>query len=595
MAFPVTGHKRGTRANSMNSKDLYLRLLRYVYPYWKVFAASILGTIAFAATEPAMPALMKPLLDETFVARNPEGLVKLPLLLMLLFTVRGAASFVSEYCIKWVSTRVVMDLRKEMFDRLQTLPASYFENHASGNIISKFSYNVQQVMSAVTTVVITIVKDSLIIVGLLSYALYLNWRLSLVTFLIVPPTALVISYFSRRMRRLSRSVQDSLGDLTRVTQEAINGNREIKIFGAEDYEARRFYKISNWIRRYRMKVGVNSALIVPVVQIFTVAALSIVVYFASLQSQAGDLTVGEFVALVTALALLSSPIKRLTKVNVILQRGLAAAESVFALIDESPETDTGQRVIGETRGEIEFRNVFYTHIGADTPVLQDINIKIAAGETVALVGPSGGGKTTLVNLLPRFYTPTEGQILLDGVDIHDIKLTSLRDHIAYVGQHIILFNDTIAANIAYGAQKTGFDEEAVIEAAEKAHAMEFIENFPAGLNTLIGENGVRLSAGQRQRLAIARALIKNAPILILDEATSALDTESEKVVQLALETLRSGRTSLLIAHRLSTIENADRILAMKDGSIVEAGTHSELLQLDGVYARLYKNQATHAS
>jgi len=595
MAFPATGLKRGTLANSMNSKDLYLRLLRYVFPYWKVFAASILGTVAFAATEPAMPALLKPLLDETFVSKNPEGLVRLPLLMILLFVVRGAASFVSSYCIKWVSTRVVMDLRKEMFDRLQTLPASYFENHASGNIISKFSYNVQQVMSAVTDVVITVVKDSLIIVGLLGYALYLNWQLSLVTFLIVPPTALVISYFSRRMRRLSRSVQDSLGDLTRVTQEAINGNREIKIFGGEDYEARRFYKISNWIRRYRMKVGVNSALIVPIVQIFTVAALAIVVYFASLQSQSGELTVGEFVALVTALALLSSPIKRLTKVNIILQRGLAAAESVFALIDEHPETDTGQLVIGGTRGEIEFRNISYTHIGADKPVLQDINIKINAGETVALVGPSGGGKTTLVNLLPRFYNPTAGTILLDGVDTHDIKLTSLRDHIAYVGQHIILFNDTIAANIAYGAQKTAFDEEAVIEAAEKAHAMEFIEKFPAGLNTLIGENGVRLSAGQRQRLAIARALIKNAPVLILDEATSALDTESEKVVQLALETLRSGRSSLLIAHRLSTIENADRILALKDGRIVEAGTHSELLQLDGVYARLYKNQTTHAS
>jgi subfamily B ATP-binding cassette protein MsbA len=579
----------------MNTKDLYLRLLRYVFPYWKVFAASLLGTVAFAATEPAMPALMKPLLDETFVSKNPGGLVRLPLLLMLLFIVRGVASFISDYCIKWVSTRVVMDLRKEMFDQLQTLSASYFENHASGNIISKFTFNVQQVMSAVTTVVITVVKDSLIIVGLLAYALYLNWQLSLVTFLIVPPTALVISYFSKRMRRLSRSVQDSIGDITRVVQEAINGNREIKIFGGEDYEARRFQKLNNWIRRYRMKVGVSSALIVPVVQIFTVAALSIVVYFASLQSQAGELTVGEFVALVTALALLSSPIKRLTKVNVILQRGLAAAESVFALIDEHPETDTGQIVIEKSRGGIEFRNVSYTHYGADKPVLQDINIKIAAGETVALVGPSGGGKTTLVNLLPRFYNPTAGKIFLDGTDIHDIKLTSLREHIAYVGQHIILFNDTIAANIAYGAQKTAFDEDAISEAAEKAHALEFIEKFPDGINTLIGENGVRLSAGQRQRLAIARALIKNAPILILDEATSALDTESERVVQLALETLRSGRTSLLIAHRLSTIENADRILAMKDGRIVESGTHSELLQQDGVYARLYKTQATHAS
>jgi len=579
----------------MNSKDLYLRLLQYVFPYWKIFAASLLGTVAFAATEPAMPALMKPLLDETFVTKNPEGLVRLPLLLMLLFIVRGIASFISSYSMQWVATRVVMDLRKEMFDRLQTLPASYFENNASGNIISKFTFNVSRVMNAATDVVVTVVKDSLIIIGLLAYALYLNWRLSLVVFIIMPPTALVIRYFSKRMRRLSRSVQDSIGDITRVVQEAINGNREIKIFGGEDYEAHRFQKLNNWIRRYRMKVAVASAVTVPIVQIFTVAALSIVVYFASLQSQANEITVGEFVALITALALLSSPIKRLTKVNVILQRGLAAAESVFELIDEFPEVDNGKTLIDSSRGDIEFRDVSYTHYGSDSPVLQDINIKISSWETIALVGPSGGGKTTLVNLLPRFYNPTTGGIYLDGIDTREIKLTSLREHIAYVGQHIILFNDTIAANIAYGAQKTAVDEAAITEAAEKAHAMEFIEKFPDGLNTLIGENGVRLSAGQRQRLAIARALIKNAPVLILDEATSALDTESEKVVQLALESLRSGRTSLLIAHRLSTIENADRILAIKDGRIVESGTHSELLQQDGVYARLYKNQATRAS
>jgi len=579
----------------MNSKDLYLRLLRYVFPYWKIFAASLLGTIAFAATEPAMPALLKPLLDENFVTRNPEGLVRLPLLLMLLFIVRGIASFISDYCIKWVATRVVMDLRKEMFDRLQTLPTSYFENNSSGNIIAKFTFNVQLVMNAATNVVITVVKDSLIVIGLLAYALYLNWQLSLVTFLILPPTALVISYFSRRMRQLSRSLQDSVGDITRVIQEAISGSREIKVFGAEDYEATRFQKLNNWIRRYRMKVAIASSLNVPIVQVFTVAALSIVVYFASRQSQADEITVGEFVALITALALLSSPIKRLTKVNVILQKGLAAAESVFALIDEQPETDNGRIIIDKPRGDIEFRSISYTHYGSDKPVLHDINIKITAGETIALVGPSGGGKTTLANLLPRFYNPTTGNIFLDGVDTQDIKLISLRENIAYVGQHIILFNDTIAANIAYGAQQTEPGEEAIRDAARQAHALEFIEKFPDGLNTLIGENGVRLSAGQRQRLAIARALIKDAPILILDEATSALDTESERIVQLALETLRSGRTSLLIAHRLSTIENADRILAIKDGHIVESGTHSELLQLDGVYARLYRTQAKRAS
>jgi subfamily B ATP-binding cassette protein MsbA len=560
-----------------------------------MFALSLLGTVAFATTEPAMPALLKPLLDENFVTKNPEGLVRLPLLLMLLFTVRGITSFISSYCMKWVATRVIMDLRNEMFDHLQTFPTSYFENNSSGNIISKFTFNVSLVTNAATKVIVTVVKDTVMITGLLAYALYLNWQLSLVVFLIMPPTALVIRYFSRRMRRLSRSLQDSVGDLTRVLQEAINGSREIKIFGGENYEATRFQKLNNWIRRYHMKVAIASSLNVPIVQILTVAALSVVVYFASLQSQANEITVGEFVALITALALLSSPIKRLTSVSVVLQRGLAAAESVFELIDELPETDSGRIIIDKSRGDIEFRNISYTHYGSDRPVLHDINIKITAGETVALVGPSGGGKTTLVNLLPRFYDQTAGEIFLDGVDTREIKLTSLRENIAYVGQHIILFNDTIAANIAYGAQKTAPDEETIRDAAKRAHALEFIDKFPNGIHTLIGENGVRLSAGQRQRLAIARALIKNAPILILDEATSALDTESEKVVQLALETLRSGRTSLLIAHRLSTIENADRILAIKDGRIVESGTHSELLQQDGVYARLYKTQTTHTS
>jgi subfamily B ATP-binding cassette protein MsbA len=576
----------------MNSKDLYLRLLRYVLPYRKIFLFSLLGTVAFAATEPAMPALMKPLLDETFVTKNTDTLLTLPLLLILLFTVRGIASFISGYGMKWVATRVVMDLRREMFNKLQTLPIHYFDNHSSGNIISKHTFNVSRVMVAATEVIVTLVKDSLTIIGLLAYALYINWQLSLVAFLIAPPTALVIRYFSRRMRKLSRSLQDSVGSLTRVVQEAINGNHEVRIFGGEEYEKERFQKLNNWIRRYHMKVTAASEMNVPVVQILTVSALSIVVYFAAIQAQNGDITVGEFVSLITALALLSSPIKRLTKVNVHLQGGLAAAESVFSLIDEPPEIDLGRSTIGRAQGNIEFRSVSYTHYGSEGPVLQDINLKIAAGETVALVGLSGGGKTTLVSLLPRFYNPSAGEILLDGTNTQDITLSSLRKQIAYVGQHIILFNDTVAANIAYGSQDNTVSDAAIKEAAVKAHALEFIEKLPAGFDTLIGENGVRLSAGQRQRLAIARALIKDAPILILDEATSALDTESEKIVQAALDSLRSGRTSLIIAHRLSTIENADRILAMKDGRIAETGTHSELLQHGGIYAQLYQAQVT---
>jgi len=574
----------------MNSKDVYIRLLRYVLPYRKAFAFSLLGTAAFAATEPAMPALMKPLLDEAFVAKNADTLVMLPLLLILLFLVRGIASFVSGYGMKWVATRVVMDLRRDMFDRMQALPIAYFDNHSSGNIISRHTFNVSRVTNAATEAVVTVVKDSLSIVGLIAYALYVNWQLSLIVFVIAPPMALVIHYFSRRMRRLSRSLQDSVGDLTRVVQETISGSREIRIFGSEEYERTRFRHINNWIRRYHMKVAAASEINVPAVQLLTVSALSIVVYFAAAQSQTGDITVGEFVSLITALALLSSPIKRLTKVSVHVQSGLAAAESVFSLIDEPPETDLGQVTLERARGAVEFRQVSYTHPGAASPVLRDIDLSIAAGERIALVGPSGSGKTTLASLLPRFYNPSSGAILLDGQDTRDITLASLRRQVAYVGQHIILFNDSVAANIAYGAQGRKPDEAEIREAAAKAHALEFIEKLPEGFDTLVGENGVRLSAGQRQRLAIARALIKDAPILILDEATSALDTESEQIVQQALDSLHTGRTSLIIAHRLSTIENADRIVAMQDGRIVEQGTHHELLQHDGVYARLYRAQ-----
>ena len=579
----------------MNSRDLYIRLLKYVLPYRKAFLFSLLATAAFAATEPAMPALMKPLLDESFVADSSKDLLHLPLLLIGLFFIRGIASFISGYGMKLVSNHIVMDLRREMFDILQRLPQHYFDNNSSGNIIAKFTFNVARVTHAATSVIVTLVKDSLIIVGLLAYALYLNWQLTLIILVIVPPTALIISYFSRRMRRLSRSLQDTVGELTSVVQEGISGNREIKIFGGEEYENRRFNKISNWIRRFSMKVAVAAELNVPVVQMFTVSALAIIVYFAAIQARAGDITVGTFVALITALALLSSPIKRLTKINVQLQNGLAAAESIFALLDETPEVDNGQKIIEKAQGNIHFSHTSYTHHGTEGPVLHDINIDIPAGETVALVGPSGGGKTTLANLLPRFYNPTAGQILLDGTDTQEIQLTSLREQIAYVGQHIILFNESVASNIAYGVQGKDVSEQAIHEAAEKAHALEFIEKMPEKFDTLIGENGVRLSAGQRQRIAIARALIKDAPILILDEATSALDTESEKIVQLALDSLRSGRTSLIIAHRLSTIKNADRILTMKDGHIVEAGTHDELMQQNGVYALLYNTQSSQHS
>ena len=578
----------------MNSKALYRRLLGYVHPYRSMFALSILGTVLFAATEPAMPALMKPLLDETFIARDPEAMIRLPLLLIALFLVRGVAGFAGDTAMQWVATRVVMDLRTAMFDRLLILPVHYFDNHTSGNLIARHTFNVQRVMEAATSVVVTLVKDTLIVIGLLSWAFYINWRLSLIILAVTPPTAWVIRLVSRWLRNLNRDLQDTMGELTRVVQETAGSSREIKIYGGIDQEKSRFRKFNDRIRRCQLQLAAVSEANVPIVQLLTVIALSVVIYFAALQSQTGEITVGEFVSLVGALALLSSPVKRLTKINVHLQSGLAAAESVFALIDEAAEQDAGNVAVTQTAGNIAFRQVSYTPRGNRAAVLHDISLELRAGETVALVGPSGGGKTTLASLLPRFYLPSSGAILLDGINIQALRLTDLRRQIAYVGQHIMLFNDTVAANIAYGAQGNATAEN-IRAAADKAHVLEFTDKLPQGLDTLIGENGVRLSAGQRQRIAIARALIKDTPILILDEATSALDSQSEHIVQLAIDALRRGRTSLVIAHRLSTIENADCIVVLEAGRIAETGTHEQLLKANGIYARLYRLQASRRS
>ena len=571
------------------SRVLYLRLLRYVRPYWRMFALSILAMVMVAATEPLLPALMKPLLDGSFVNKNPTTIRYIPFALVGLFLVRGVFGFVSDYALNWVANRVVFDLRGEMFGRLVNLPTRYYDDASSGALISKVTYDVTGVTAAATTVLTVMVRDSLTVVGLLGWIFYLDWKLSLITLVIGPVIALVIRSFSNRLRETSRSAQYAMGDITHVLDEAIECHKVVKVFGGQDYEQRHFGAAIRRMRDYAIRQTVAAGASVPLVQVCAAVAVAVIVYYSTQQSGAGGVTVGSFVSFMTATLMLLSPLKRLTGVNASLQRGLAAAESVFAVIDEKPEEDCGTQILHRAQGRIEFEHLCFSYPNATRPALDDINLAIAAGETVALVGGSGGGKTTLANLIPRFYQPSAGRILLDGIDTQTLTLASLRANLALVSQDVVLFNDTVAANIAYGPL-AGAGEAAIAAAAEAAHAMDFIREMPEGLQTMIGENGVRLSGGQRQRLAIARALLKNAPVLILDEATSALDTESERVVQAALETLMQGRTTLIIAHRLSTIEKANRIVVLQKGMIAEIGSHAELLARDGLYAHLYKIQ-----
>lgn len=574
---------------------MYARLLSFVRPYWKRFALAIVGMVLLAATEPLFPALMKPLLDEGFAGGPRDDLWLAPLAIVGIFVLRGILSFSGGYLMAWVANRVVMDLRVAMFDRALRLPTRYYDNQSTGVLMSRITYDVSNVTAAATAALTVLVRDSLAVVGLLAWLFYLNWQLTLVALAVGPIIALVVRGFSGRLRRASRQSQIAMGNMSRILEEAIGGQKIVKIFGGQRYEADRFLQTNQVLRGQSMRQAVAAAAIVPLVQFFTAIALGIVIYVALLQSTEAQTTVGGFVSFITAMLMLLAPIKHLADVNAPLQRGLAAAESVFALLDEPGEEDHAHALLPRARGAIHFDDITFRYPGTERPALENIQLSIRPGETIALVGASGSGKTTLANLLPRFYPLASGSIRVDGQPVESLTLASLRANIALVSQEVVLFNDSVAANIAYGALAD--TPQAAIEAAARAaHAHDFIMAMPEGYATRVGEKGVKLSGGQRQRLAIARALLKDAPILILDEATSALDNESERQVQAALEALMKNRTTLVIAHRLSTIEHADRIVVLERGQIVESGGHLELLAAKGIYAHLhalqFKEEAT---
>jgi subfamily B ATP-binding cassette protein MsbA len=575
--------------NESSSRELYARLMGYVRPYWKVFALAIVGMVLTAATEPMFPALLKPLLDGSFIKRDQSVSYLMPFALVGIFLLRGVLTFVSSYAMSWVSNRVILDLRAVLLHRLLQLPSSYFENNSSGALLSKIAYDVSGVNAAATSVLTVLVRDALAVIGLLIWLFYLNWKLTLLTLIVVPAVAIVIKLTSKRLRRMSTESMRAMGDVTHVLEESIECQKVVKVFGGQRYEESRFGRANQELRGFSMRQSVAASLTAPMVQLFAAIALAIIVGIALKQSESDQFTVGEFVSFITAMLMLLAPLKHLSDINAPLQRGLASAESVFSVLDETPENDTGTVELLRARGELRFDDLGFTYAGSSRTALERIDLTIKPGETVALVGQSGSGKSTLVSLLPRFYDPTRGRILLDGHDLRDLKLASLRGNIAMVSQDVALFNDTIAANIAYGTM-SGATREQVEAAAKAAHATEYIREMSDGFETMIGENGVKLSGGQRQRLAIARALLKNAPVLILDEATSALDSESERYVQEALKTLMQGRTTIVIAHRLSTVEHADRIVVMSRGLIAEVGTHTELLARDGLYAKLYRIQ-----
>ena len=577
------------QTSSRSSLEIYLRLLQYLKPYWKVFLLSLLSMTIAALTEPFFARLMKPLIDGGFVNRDREAMVWVPLAIIGVFAVRGLTTFINEYSSSWLTGHLVQTLREQMFAKMLRLPIHYYDDNQSGRLVSRISYDVNQVTEAGFNVITVTVKDGVTALSLLAWLLYLDWQLTLICLVVLPVVTVSMRKVGKRLRGLSMQNQQNMAQLTQVLSESIDGQRVVKVYDGYALEQGRFNEAAIALRRNQVKQSAASSANTGVTQLVIALALAAILYFATLRAQHDSFTAGDFMSFLTAMMLLFAPVKRITGVAQALQRGLAAADSIFTFLDESEEPDTGKQALSQTRGGLAFRDVAFRYPGAERDALSDLTFDVQPGQTVALVGSSGSGKTTLASLVSRFYQPSRGEILLDGIPLGEIHLADLRRNIALVSQDVALFNDTVAANIAYGALRNT-DRASIIEAARAANALEFIEALPDGFDTMIGENGAKLSGGQRQRLAIARALLKNAPILILDEATSALDTQSERLVQEALENLMKDRTTLVIAHRLSTIEHADCIVVMHQGQIRESGNHQQLLAQDGMYARLYQLQ-----